>query len=238
MSMRRQFEPEARRLRKEGKTLEQIAEVIGVSERSVRRWLSDTDAPERQDPWPDTRTWPNSWTLDTMRDLDSFDEASWEGNLALIHVAHVEGNKLTPWFFRRLVELGRRRTVPAETKVWWLAVAALPPIGYYIGALDEAEELSSLIESTGPWKGKSERRAYMDAARPLAEVIRRRLFIVQGQHVHLLLGRGLTPSISSLYAALHSRTPEFDKPPRFSIYRLFPFDSVIMGLLASAQEDM
>ena len=65
MPTRKELEPEARRLRAEGKTFEAIGELIGKNEKTVRVWSHDWPKEEESTEQEkfDDRSWPD-WNED------------------------------------------------------------------------------------------------------------------------------------------------------------------------------
>ncbi len=234
---------EAAAMKAQGKTYSEIALAVDRSERAVQYWFSGNQPiePEPAESSTDERQWPGDWTIDWLADLfpTGVHREEWEQNLALIRSAEAQGNVYIPWFFRRLIELARRKPMPDGSLSWSLAIAFLPPLGDW---LDSAAfgDLAAIVETSEPWNGKKEHAHYTRRATIPAAAIKQRLFEAQAQITMGELfkgGLGLTPA-PILFAALSERVPQFDRTRRFSLYRKLPLASIIMGLLALPKEKL
>ncbi len=233
---------QAAAMRAEGKTYRVIAQAVGRDERTVMYWLAGKQIkPKPAGPLLDDRQWPTDWTIDWLADLfpTGFHREEWEQNLALIRSAEAQGNVYIPWVFRRLIELAQRKPMPDGSLSWSLAIASLPPLGDW---LDSAAfgDLAVIVETSEPWNGEKEHARYTRRATIPAAAIKQRLFEAQAQVTMGKLfkgGLGLTPA-PILFAALSERVPQFDRTRRFSLYRILPLVSIIMGLLALPKEKL
>jgi len=245
MSYRSDNEQLAKTAWQEGQTVTGIARERGVSRKTIQRWMKDwtpeeLDRGEVSDPATNPRIWPG-WSVEDLTDLPGFDRTTWELNIASINMATNDGNRLTPWFFRRLVEFGRKNPdYPDGQLDWAIAVAGLPPIGEWLGDDGGCAELANAIEAQKPWEwrrftldtarvaGKA-RRAYQKAQQELSEGIHERIRIVSAQQSELKPDNWLTPGL--LIAAFHERIPVFDRVPRGSHFRRFTLGAIVRGIL-------
>ncbi|MFH1140396.1 MAG: helix-turn-helix domain-containing protein [Chloroflexota bacterium] len=210
----------ARRLRAQGLLLKDIADRMSVSERTIRRWVHDVPLPEAAPHGPshfpvaDDRQWPKDWAVDTLTDLQGFDEVVWQGNLGLIELAQRRGNEYIPWYFRRVVETFRRyQSAPQKAEPWIYAMAGLPLLAEWLG-VPECQALAQVIEKHEPWGGgskqQSTRRKYNKEALPLIKLIENgiaRAALFPPESVDPLF------PITLLLRILAQWLPQFDKMP-------------------------
>lgn len=181
MAKRRELEPKVKELRSEGKTYQEIEALLGINEKTARRWLKGVSvpliSPEGSIEAPgdvvhvSDREWPAEWTIDSLDDLRRFDRSRWEANLVIVEVAQRQGNVFLPWYFRRLVETASRYTeAPDKANPWLFSIAGLPVLGVWLNT-PECMDLASLIGQIKPWESKKAQREYRKLAQPYVTAI-------------------------------------------------------------------
>jgi len=245
MTIKSEREPRAKQMFKEGILVKKIAELLGVNRRTLQRWMNDWSPEELQksvpnDPASNQRMWPG-WTIDDLTDLPGFDKPIWEQNLMQIEMAVKDNNRLTPWFFRRLIEFGKRYPALPNSQVNWAwAVAGLPPIGEWLGDDGSCAELADVIEEYKPWEWRRitldrdkvtglARRTYLKATKELSERIRDRIRIVSAQQSEINPDSWFRAG--SHIAAFHERIPVFDRHPRGSRFKGITLGATVRGIL-------
>lgn len=221
MVKRRDLEPKVRELRSQGKTYLEIEGLLGINEKTVRRWLQGAPVPVPEMPLdaPEgaieglEREWPKEWTIDTLEDLPGFnrDRDRWEVSLVIIEVAQRQGNTLVPWYFKRIVETSRRcpKTLPPKALPWIDAIAGLPVLAEWLGT-PECVDLADLIEQHKPWEGKRQEREYRRLAQPYVRAIEHGIvgaLLVSNTSVDTL------HPLSLLLSLLAKWVPNFDHAP-------------------------
>ena len=245
MSNKTERQPRAKELWKEGRTIAAIARECGVDRKTIQRWMK-TWTPEELDksvpnsPTSDPRMWPG-WSIGDLTDLPGFDWPTWQQNLIQIDMAVKDGNRLTPWFFRRLIEFGKANPeYPDDQLDWALAVAGLPPIGEWLGDDGSCAELADVIEEYKPWEWRHitldrdkvtglARRTYLKATKELSEGIRDRIRIVSAQQSELKPDSWFRAGLH--IAAFHERIPVFDRLPRGSRFKGVTLGAIVRGIL-------
>ena len=251
MTIRSKREPRAKHLYAEGVPIQRIAERLEVDRKTIQRWMKDWTPEERQqngstDPTYDPQIWPN-WSIDDLTDLPGFDRPTWEQNLLQIDMAVKDNNRLTPWFFRRLIEFGKRYPdYPDGQLDWALAVAGLPPIGEWLGDGGSCALLADAIEEFKPWEWRRitmdrdkvtgvARRSYIKATTEISDRIGERIRSVSAQQSESNLDNWKAAGL--LVAAFHERIPIFNRVPRRSNYRKFTLGGIVRGILVSKELD-
>ena len=234
MAVKRDLEPQAKELRANNETYENIAEKLQVNEKTIRRWAkgwgSVTLLPvvhkERTGPG-----WPAGWTISELEVLPGYQDGRREITLGLIRQAESQGNPLIGEFFRQSVELAREGLLPEREKNWAAAIAGLPSLGDWLGWPGPWQDLARFIKQYKPWESSRERSSYRKASQAVTETIR------QGtthRVAQLVVGPGETvASPAYQLLALNERIPMFDKTPRGSLYRKYTnLNGIILGILA------
>lgn len=244
--LRLELEPKVRQMRADGYTIERIASELPISEKTIRTWLKGEPAassPQRHKAvLPNYRQWPDDWTAESLADLPGYELSAWEGNIALINTAQAQRRPRVPWFFRRLVELGRRQSdwpSGQEPTDWAVAVAAIPVIGDWLGCGSCGDNLAAAIEEYKPWdNGKvlrrkdSSRRRFQEFAQVDANQFRDCLFTAQATATQLAIGGEGSNMAPTLLAALIERIPLFGVKPRVSMYRNLSMGGIVLRLLS------
>jgi len=214
MTKKTELMPEAIRLREVGETYAKIAEKLGVTEKTVYRWLTGVKSPPKRTVSHE-REWPINWTLDSLSDLPGFHRSAWEGNLVIIEIAQKQGNVFLPWYYRRLVEVAREfGDVPSRVYPWQFAIAGLPILAEWL-TVPECMELATLIEERKPWNGRrfgsrTVRKDYAKAAAPLVTKIEHGIVKVVMDPPQSLDNMLTIPLLMRLLSAW---MPMFDSPP-------------------------
>ena len=250
LARRHELEGKARKFRDKGLTFEAIASELDVTERTVRRWLKDsplqaderTESQPDEDGWPEERKWPN-WAPDDLKSKVDWPLELAESHLGTIHLAEELGNLCVPWFYRSMVELGERYGVKygAEHEPrddYFMALAGLPVLAYWLDS-PECLEIAAMIEEHRPWEGKgvirqgANRKTYARLAKPLAEKVKRRAFVVAGNNSMVAamgsaIPKGQLP-VAMLLSVLMGRVPMFDVRPKL-LYRGLYVGHVFMAI--------
>jgi len=245
MTIKSKREPRAKLMLKEGIPVTKIAEFLEVNRKTLQRWMKEWSPEELKkgvpnNPASNPRMWPG-WTIDDLTDLPDFDKPTWEQNLIQIEMAVKDNNRLTPWFFRRLIEFGKANPEYPDGQLdWALAVAGLPPIGEWLGDDGSCAELADVIEEYKPWEWRRitldrdkvtglARRTYLKATKELSEGIRDRIRIVSAQQSELNPDSWFRAG--SHIAAFHERIPVFDRLPRGSRFKRVTLGAIVRGIL-------
>lgn len=245
MNIKSEQEARAKLMLKEGISVVKIAEFLEVNRKTVQRMMKDWSPEERKkgipnSPTSNPRIWPG-WSIDELTDLPGFDKPTWEQNLIQIDMAVKDNNRLTPWFFRRLIEFGKTNPEYPDGQLdWALAVAGLPPVGEWLGDDGSCAELADVIEEYKPWEWRQitldrdkvtglARRTYLKATKELSERIRDRIRIVSAQQSEINPDSWFRAG--SHIAAFHERIPVFDRHPRGSRFKGITLGATVRGIL-------
>ena len=254
MAVKEELESEAKRLRAltPKRSYEAIAEQLGVNEKTVRRWAKDWDSskasPKAQVIEAESyvildtsdREWPG-WTVDDLAAMHLpgvFRPDLWVVNIELIHVAERRGNVYVPWFFRNLIELGRRQNMPDGSLPWSLAIAGLPGLGEWLDC-PPCTGLGELVEKHQPWVGRRQRAVYQREARTVADAVKQCVFQAHARSVmeDYAEDRKEPSRLTKALATLYKRTPEFAQRHFMVRQRADRLGKQIIDILTAPQED-
>ena len=168
---------EVRKLLAEGKTQEKIAEVLGISDRTIRRWKekgyfdevgrgssesTETSAREESSGTSKAGIWPDITAADLVS--AGFIPARVHIIVAALDIAQRQKNNRLPRFLEAYIDLGKRW--PDMPEPWRAALAGLPVVAEDIGAPSLGELMKHAVRIS-PYVGKGTRREYHRVARRL-----------------------------------------------------------------------
>ena len=242
MTLREEKYDRAKELYGQGFSYEAIARKLGVSSRTVYRWLRTETRPRKKrldtNDWPSERQWPD-WTMEELNQKIGWLKEEAEAELAGIRTAQELGNYHYPWYMRRMVEtverFGASHRKGDKIDLWLLSIAGLPVLGDWLGGCAECDTLSDLIEQYRPWEDKRSLRAYSQDAQSLAGPIKQRILMaITDWNLKSaqkgMMGPGLQESPPLILQALSQRIPTFDKVPLLSPFRLYRMGHIFAKL--------
>jgi len=161
----------------EGKTQEEIAEIIGISDRTIRRWKEKgyfnelgrgtaesikTTVSEESINTSKTGRWPDITAADLVN--AGFKPARVHIIMAALDIAERQGNNRLPRFLQAYIDLGKRfHGIP---EAWLAALAGLPIVAEDIKAPSLGELMKHAVR-IHPYITKETRREYHRVARRL-----------------------------------------------------------------------